>query len=59
MGEAYTIVIAIILLFPWSLVGVIVGGAAVARIRKAASARRRLDRSPGPEATPHGSPLAG
>ncbi len=45
MGEIYTIVITVLLLFPWSLVALMVGGAAVTKARKAASARRRWPRS--------------
>jgi hypothetical protein len=41
MGEIYTVVITVILLFPWSLVGVIVGGAAVTRIKRAVWGPRR------------------
>jgi hypothetical protein len=41
MGEIYTIVITAILLFPWSLVGVILGGAAVTKVKRAVQGRRR------------------
>jgi hypothetical protein len=41
MGDIYTVVITVILLFPWSLVGVILGGAAVTRLKRAVQGRRR------------------
>jgi hypothetical protein len=52
MGDVYTVVISAILLFPWSLVGVILGGAFVSRARAAAKAWRREIRRRQEEARP-------
>lgn len=44
MGDVYTVVVAAILLFPWSLVGVILAGAMLRRGRPRATGTRRAVR---------------
>ncbi len=48
MGQVYVIVITVLLLFPWSLVALMLGGAALTRVGRWARARRgRAGASPG------------